>query len=114
MKILDTIIEPMENITFSFRHYRLWWLTLLITIFFDYITTLSFVTKFGANAEANYIIRWLILNIGLYYGLLIGKLLQLLSVFVFISLHQRLGGIFLLLVVILNCWAIVMNSMPFA
>ena len=43
---------------------------LLITMVFDYLTTINFVSKLGVEAEANHVVGWLISNLGLYIGLL--------------------------------------------
>lgn len=112
MKILGSDVPIKENLLFSFNRYLIWWLILLITMAFDFLTTFYFVSKLGADAEANLVVRWLISHIGLSLGALVGKLLQLISVILFVCLHQRLGNIFLLVVILLNCWAIVMNTIP--
>ena len=112
MKILDTEINLKENLLFSFKRYRIWWIILLVTMIFDYLTTINFVSKIGVEAEANQVFGWLIKNLGLYFGLLIGKLLQLFSVLMFVCLNQRLGNLFLLITILLNCWAVVINSIP--
>lgn len=112
MKILDSEIKFKENILFSLNRYTVWWVILLVTMIFDYITTLYFVSKLGVQAEANQVVGWLIKNVGLYVGLFFGKLVQLVSVVLFVSLSQRLGNLFLLVVILLNCWAVVINTMP--
>lgn len=112
MQILDTEINLKENLNFSLNRYRIWWIILLITMVFDYLTTINFVSKLGVEVEANHIVGLLISNLGLYTGLLIGKLLQLFSVIMFVCLHQRLGNLFLLITILLNCWAVVINSLP--
>ena len=91
MKILDTEINLKENLKFSIKRYRIWWVILLVTMIFDYLTTINFVSKIGVEAEANHVVSWLITHLGLYIGLLIGKLLQLFSVVMFVCLNQRLG-----------------------
>ena len=112
MKLLDTEINVKENLIFSLNRYPIWWLILIVTMIFDYLTTINFVTKIGVEAEANQVVAWLISNLGLYLGLFIGKLLQLFSVVMFVCLHQRLGNLFLLITILLNCWAVVINSIP--
>lgn len=112
MKILDSEINLKENLNYSLRRYRIWWVILLITMVFDYLTTINFVSKLGVEAEANHIVAWFISNLGIFLGLLIGKLLQLFSVIMFVCLHQRLGNLFLLITILLNCWAVVINSIP--
>ena len=82
----------------------------MVTITFDYLTTLNFVGKLGVEAEANRVVAWLIKALGVYLGVFFGKMLQLAAVVLFVCLHQRLGNLFLLVVILLNCWAVVMNS----
>lgn len=112
MKILGSEINIKENLLFSINKYPMWWLILLVTIIFDYLTTLYFVSKLGSDAEANKVIGWLISIFGLYFGVFIGKLMQLLSVTLFVCLSQRLGNLFLLMVILVNCWAVVINTIP--
>lgn len=112
MKILGSEVTIKENLLFSLSRYLIWWLILLITMAFDFLTTLYFVSKLGADTEANMVIRWLISNLGLSTGVLIGKLFQLISVVMFACLHRRLGNIFLLVIILLNCWAVVINTLP--
>jgi len=77
---------------------------------FDYLSTLYFVEKYGSHLEANYVVRVLIENAGVTVGTLIGKLLQIVAVVFFVCLHRRLGNLFLLIVIVLNCWAVVINT----
>jgi len=112
MKILDSEIHLKENLLFSLNRYLMWWIILLGTMLFDYLTTVYFVSNLGPNAEANHVVSWLIRNLGVHYGVFIGKLMQLISVAFFVCLHQRLGNLFLLIVILLNCWAVVVNTIP--
>ncbi len=111
MRILDEEIEWKENFVYSLRRYPVWWLILIITMVFDFALTVYFVEKYGAGREANHVVRFLVENLGIVTGTLIGKLLQLFAVSMFVCLHRRLGNLFLLIVILLNCWAIVMNSL---
>jgi len=110
MKILGEEIAYRENFVFSFNRYLVWWLILLVTMVFDYLTTLNFIHKYGVGAEANKVVSWLIMNQGVAIGVFIGKLLQLISVILFVCLHRRLGNLILLIVILLNCWAVVINT----
>lgn len=112
MKILGADIYLKDNLLFSFKRYRVWWAILIVTIIFDYLTTLYFVNKLGSIAEANKVVAWLINNVGLYLGVFIGKFLQLVSVVLIVSLSKKVGNLFLLIIIVLNCWAVVMNTIP--
>ena len=112
MNVLGSEINFKENLLFSINKYQVWWLILLVTIIFDYLTTLYFVSMLGPDAEANEVVGWLIRALGLHVGVIVGKSMQLISVILFVSLSQRLGNLFLLIVILLNCWAVVMNTIP--
>ena len=109
MKVLGEEITFKDNLWFSLNRYPVWWLILLVTIIFDYFSTIFFVDQSGVSAEANLVIGWLMENLGVFTGLVIGKLLQLVSVVGFVCLNRRLGNLFLLMVILLNCWAVVIN-----
>lgn len=110
MKILGENISFSENIQFSFKRYLVWWLILFVTMIFDVFTTSVFISKYGIEAEANLSTKILMLNFGGEFGNIVGKLFQLISVIFFVGLHRKLGNIFLLFIILLNCWAIVINS----
>lgn len=110
MKILDQDINLKKNLVYSLKRYPVWWIILIVTMFFDYLTTTVFVAKYGTEAEANITTRFMMESINPYLGNLFGKLLQLLAVACMVSLTRRVGNFFLLFVILLNCWAIVMSS----
>lgn len=114
MKLFGTTINFKENLQYSLKRYRVWWAILSVTILFDIFTTYAFVTKYGIEAEGNFFTKSWMLYLDPFCGNLIGKFLQLLSVVSFVGLHQRLGNIFLLFIILLNCWAVVINSMSLA
>jgi hypothetical protein len=110
MRILDQEINFKQNLLYSLRRYPLWWLILLITMCFDFLSTVVFVAEYGTRAEANLTTRLMMENFNPYLGNLAGKLLQLMSVLCLVGLTRRVGNFFMLFVILLNCWAIVMNS----
>ena len=110
MRILDTEIKFRENLIFSVNRYTVWWVILIITMVFDYLSTTVFVSKYGTQAEANITTRLMMENVNPHIGNLIGKVLQLLSVICLAGLSRKVGNFFLLFIILLNCWAIVMNS----
>jgi hypothetical protein len=111
MKILGEDIAFRENIEFSLRRYPAWWLILAVTMGFDIFTTSAFLERYGTDAEANLVTKMLMSAVGGHLGNVSGKGLQLLAVIGFVGLHRRLGNLFLLFVILLNCWAVVINSL---
>lgn len=111
MRILGEDIAFRKNIAFSLRRYLVWWLILIVTMLYDLATTSAFVARYGADAEANMVTKWLMTAVSADLGNIVGKGLQLLAVIGFVGLHRRLGNFFLLFVILLNCWAVVVNSL---
>jgi hypothetical protein len=110
--LLGQRILATDNIKYSLGRYRLWWLILIVTMGFDILTTSAFTTQHGIVAEGNLTTRGLMYLFGPTIGNILGKLLQLTATFGFVCLHRRLGNLFLLIVILLNCWAVVINSFP--
>lgn len=111
MRILDEKIKFRENLIFSINRYTVWWVILIVTMIFDYVSTSAFVAKFGTEAEANFTTRLMMENVNPYIGNLLGKLLQLISVICMAGFSRRVGNFFLIFIILLNCWAVVMNSL---
>ena len=110
MRILDEEIQLKENLGFSLKRYSIWWFALFITMIFDYFSTLYFIQKYGVEVEGNPLVRGLITRLGLVIGVLVAKFLQVSAVIVFVSLHQRLGNLFLFIIVFFNLWAVFVNT----
>lgn len=110
MKILDEEIKFRDNLIFSLNRYTIWWIILIITMIFDYVSTAAFISKYGTQAEANFTTRLMMEHVNPHIGNLTGKILQFLSVLCLAALSRRVGNFFLLFIILLNCWAIVMNS----
>jgi hypothetical protein len=111
VKLLDERLHFKENLLFSLRRYTIWWTILLITMAFDFLSTAGFVLLYGVEAEANMVTRLMMEQFSPNFGNFLGKVLQLLSVVCFVGLSRKVGNFFLLFIILLNCWAIVINSM---
>ncbi|MBA1145689.1 hypothetical protein H0Z60_01330 [Ectothiorhodospiraceae bacterium WFHF3C12] len=110
MKILDEEIPLRENLDYSLRRYTAWWLLLLATMILDVVSTVGFVSALGLHKEANALARWLMEALGLLPGLTAAKVLQVFAVTAIVSLNRRVGNLFLMAIVLLNAWAVVINS----
>jgi hypothetical protein len=109
MQILDEEIPLRENLKASIRKYRLLWVILLVTVFFDFVTTLIFMHRDGIEFEKNLVVQWLASHIGIIPGVLLGKSLQILAAVIFSALSHNLARATLLLIVLLNFIAIMVN-----
>lgn len=80
MRILGEEVRLKENLGFSLKRNSIWWFALLIT------------------------------HPGLVIGVPGAKILQVSAVTVFVSLHQKLGNLFLFIVVFFDLWAVFVNT----
>lgn len=109
MLILGKNIPLKDNLNASLRLYWYLWLILVITVFLDFVTTVLFMWNDGIHTEMNFIVRWLASTIGILPGVLLGKLLQIISAIGFSSLSLSFAGVTLLLIILLNLMAVVIN-----
>ena len=109
MLILGQQVPLKANLLRALRAHRLLWAILLVTMAFDFATTLYFMSLRGIEAEQNLVVRWLALNLGMGTGVLIGKCLQLIAAIGFSALSLNLSRAVLLLIVLLNFFAIYVN-----
>lgn len=111
VKLLGQPVHFRDNLLYSFRRYTIWWIILLITMAFDFLSTAGFVWRYGTGAEANMVTRLMMEQFSPNLGNFVGKALQLLSVICFVGLSRKVGNFFILFIILINCWAIVINSM---
>ncbi|MBL4660162.1 MAG: hypothetical protein JKY19_07385 [Alcanivoracaceae bacterium] len=109
MKILDEDIALLDNLKKSFCRYWFLWLVLLVTIVLDSVTTVVFMQDDGISFEANLLIRWLALTLGIIPGVVFGKALQLVAAMAFSALSLKHSRAILMLLTALNLFAIYYN-----
>ncbi|WOH36672.1 hypothetical protein RI844_15025 [Thalassotalea fonticola] len=110
MTILDREVSLQQNLFYALQKYRIFWFILLLTATLDYVTTLQFMIKDSIALEANLVVRYLAYEFGIFAGVLIGKLLQIFSAMAFCALSKELSRAVLLLIILLNCAAIYINT----
>lgn len=111
MRVLDEHIPLKENLKASLHKYWYLWLILLVTAFFDFVTTLLFMQNDGIMFERNLVVRWLAHTIGIIPGVFIGKSLQIMAAIIFSALSLSLARATLLLLLLLNLVAVIVNLM---
>ena len=109
MQILGEQIPLKDNLLKSLRVHRLIWIILVITAFFDFASTLFFMSEDGIHVEQNLLVRWLAMTVGIVPGVLIGKCLQLLAAAAFAALSFKHSRAILLLIALVNVLAILAN-----
>ena len=109
MRILDSDINLKQNLKESFHRYTALWIVLFATVSFDFITTLSFMYDVGIYREKNYVIRWLASSLGIVPGVFIGKLLQIVAAIGLSALSLKYSRAILLLIILLNLLAVIIN-----
>lgn len=109
MRILDHEIPMKENLQGSLRQYRYIWMALIVTVILDFVTTIMFMRNDGIQYEANLLVRWLAITLGIIPGVFIGKSLQIFAAVMFSALSIKLARATLLLILLLNIMAIIVN-----
>ncbi|MBX2869716.1 MAG: hypothetical protein KTR18_13640 [Acidiferrobacterales bacterium] len=111
MKILGEEISLLDNINYSLRNHWFLWLLLVLTAGFDFLTTLNFMRRDGIEFEKNLVVKNLALMLGIVPGVAVGKSLQIFAALGFSALSKKLTRAILLLIVLLNFWAIIVNTL---
>ena len=109
MQILDQDVSLKKNLVTSLRRHWLLWTVLLVTALLDFASTLGFMTEYGARVEKNMVIRWLVLNLGIIPGVIIGKSLQILAAAALSALSPKYSRAVLLLIIGVNLLAFLAN-----
>jgi len=109
--ILGTEISLVANVKQSFRLYWYLWLILLVTVCFDFVTTVLFMQRDGIHTEGNAVVRNLAYTLGVFPGVAIAKFLQIIAAIGFSALAPSLARATLLLILLLNLVAIIKNLM---
>lgn len=109
MRILDQDVPLKANLLNSLKKHWFLWTILVVTAFFDFVTTYMFMTRYGIAVERNMVVRWLAFNLGIIPGVLIGKSLQIFAAAAFCALSFKYSRAILLLIVGVNLLAILFN-----
>ena len=109
MHILDQQISLKKNLMASLRRHWLLWTVLLVTAALDFASTLGFMSQYGIRVEANMVVRWLALHLGVIPGVFIGKSLQILAAAALSALSPKYSRAILLLIVGVNVLALLAN-----
>ena len=111
MKILNEEIPLLENLKTSLEIHNTFWAVLIVTAVFDFATTILFMRADGIDHERNLMIRFLAETLGMYPGVVLGKILQLFTAIGFAALSLKYARAILLLLIMLNSWAVIINLM---
>jgi len=109
MQILGQDVSLKENLLKSIREHWFLWSVLLVTAFYDFASTVFFMSQYGIRVEKNMVVRWLATTLGIVPGVLVGKALQIMAVAAFSALSLKYSRAILLLIVGLNLLAILAN-----
>ncbi|TKB46670.1 hypothetical protein [Thalassotalea mangrovi] len=110
MIILDQEVPLKENLLYALQTHKLLWALLILSAVFDFITTYRFMTAGSIDLEANLIIRHLAHTLGIVVGVGIGKIMQIGAAMAFCALNREMSRGVLLIILALNCFAIVVNT----
>lgn len=109
MQILGEEVPLKQNLLNSLRKHWVLWPLLLVTVVFDFLSTLLFMSQYGIHVEKNLVVRWLALTLGVIPGVAVGKSLQIVAAAGFSALSFKYSRAILLLIVGINLLATLFN-----
>ena len=109
MRVLDCEIDIECNKGLLLERYR--WLFLLMagSAMIDALSTTYFMTRIGPGNEMNVFVRMLSYSYGIVWGPLLGKAMQLASVWLVTLFTPGLTRFLCGVVIFMNCYAAFMN-----
>jgi hypothetical protein len=109
MKILNTQIDVTANRTILFEQYRPFFYLLLYSAILDAFSTIFFMTLIGPSYETNLFVRYLSYSCGIVVGPILGKVLQLVAVWLITLFTPALTQALCAAIICVNCFAFVVN-----
>ena len=109
MRLLETEIDLPETWRQITSRERFHLTLVLVTQFSDAISTSLFMSVDGTDSEANALVRFLSIHLGIFAGPLFGKLGQLFALLALCCLAIRLTRPLFLVVTFINVYAVVKN-----
>lgn len=109
MRVLDTEIDIATNRWLLFDRYRLLFLLLIYSALGDAISTTYFMARIGPSHETNVAVRLLSYHCGIVWGPLLGKVLQVLGVWLITVFAPSLTRLLCSIIIALNIYAAYVN-----
>ncbi len=109
MRLLDSEIDIDASKYTLFKEYRGLFALLIISALMDAASTTYFMRIKGVGLEINIVVRLLSYTYGPIAGPLLGKLYQVFGVWVITVFVPKLSRFVCAMIIILNCYAVVMN-----
>ena len=109
MKILDQENTVRENFRRLMTDYRVYVLLVIFTQIADSISTTLFMMVTEIDYELNPVVRWLSHRLGIAFGPLIGKTVQLAAMFGLVCIVPNLTRVLCWAVISMNTIAVIRN-----
>jgi len=109
MRVLDAEIDIAANRSVLFEKYRLLFLLVIYTAIGDAISTTYFMSLIGPSHESNTVVRMLSYSLGIVWGPLLGKSLQVAAVWLVSVFTPGLTRLLCSVVIAVNLYATYMN-----
>ncbi len=109
MNVLDTQIDVTANRSLLFLQYRPYFVLLLLSAVLDALSTIYFMNKVGPHIESNLLVRQLSYSLGIIWGPVLGKILQIVAVWLITIFTPHIIKFVCATIVLINCYAFVVN-----
>ena len=109
MKTHTTHFDLEANKAVLFGQYRPYFLLLVFSAILDCLSTMYFMGHLGPEMELNLVVRHLSYSLGIVYGPIIGKTLQVIAVWFITALAPPITRGLCAVIMCANCYAFVIN-----
>jgi hypothetical protein len=109
MRVLDTDIDIEANMATLIARYKVYFFLVVYSAVLDGISTVHFMSRIGPGYECNLFVRNLSYTCGIIIGPIIGKMLQVLAVWLIAMFTPNLIRPLCVTVFLANCYAFVVN-----
>lgn len=109
MRILDADIDVAANRTILVDRYKAYFFLVVYSAVLDCVSTMHFMSKIGPGYECNLLVRHLSYAFGIILGPILGKVLQVLALWLITVVAPSLVKTLCIVVFCVNCYAFVLN-----
>lgn len=109
MKAISTHFDLDANKAVLFERYRIYFILLVYSAVLDGLSTMYFMGRVGPEMELNAVVRELSYTLGIVYGPIVGKILQVVAVWFITALAPYLTRGLCAIIMCANCYAFVIN-----
>jgi hypothetical protein len=110
MRILDAEIDIRTNHELLWQRYRPFFILLIVSAIADAFSTTWFMALISPGAETNVVVKMLSYTLGIVWGPVLGKALQIAAVWFICIVTPKLTPFVCSVIIFLNSFAVYINT----